>query len=247
MTEPHMFVSINHGAVCFRCGQGLDAEAHANPPQADIDEVMAATGATVVPLDRGLTDSEAWRGQRQAAESRAAIVEQSAVVSEVAALVARYSVEHDIHPAAMCLYHAVFAVEAIRRRGRRAILQAGSATWRMVAPEVDDGVSPTHLAYEWSPESPASRAAMARGHLPEMHVWAAVVDPPALVDLAAGFWPEQAMRLHGYTWRAPMPPAYVWGVPPPGAGYRPDPHATLEAVKYAAILFGVDRAKALVL
>src|SRR5262249_18402555 len=35
----------------------------------------------------------------------------------------------------------------------RTIIQAGSAQWPRIRPEMDDGVSPTHFAYEWDGDS----------------------------------------------------------------------------------------------
>lgn len=49
MTDPHMFVSINDSRTCFRCGEELAAEVHADPPQADVDAVLGARGVTVEP------------------------------------------------------------------------------------------------------------------------------------------------------------------------------------------------------
>ena len=39
----------------------------------------------------------------------------------------------------------------------RTIIQAGSAQWPRVPPEMDDGESPTNFSYEWDPDSPVAR------------------------------------------------------------------------------------------
>lgn len=149
---------------------------------------------------------------------------------------------------ALCLQHAILTVQAIRARGTRAILQAGSASWRYQRPDLDDGIAPTHFSYVWDMQHPASQAAMARGEMPEMHVWAAIPDKdaPAIVDLTTRFWPQQARRLAGLTWTADQPPEYLWGAPPPSARYVPAEAATWLALMFAADLFGADAARALV-
>lgn len=143
---------------------------------------------------------------------------------------------------ALCLQHAVLTVQAIRARGTRAIIQAGSASWRYRRPDLDDGACSTHFSYVWDPTHPASRAALAQREMPEMHVWAAIPhgDAPAIVDLTTRFWPQQARRLAGLEWTAERPPEYLWGIPPAGARYVPAEAATMLAVVFAADAFGLD-------
>ena len=168
----------------------------------------------------------------------------TAVAAEVGRLVLQH-VDVDVPLCATCFYHAVYTVEAIRRRGVRAILQAGSATWRYRARELDDGVASTHFGYEWIPGDPGHRERIEAGLMPEMHVWAATVDPPAIVDYTTGLWPEQARRLGGHVWNAAKPPPFVWGVPT-DACYIPDRDAVRCALEMAARVFGVKRARELV-
>lgn len=150
-------------------------------------------------------------------------------------------------PTGRCLFWAMYAIEAIRARGVRAILQAGSATWRIVREEDDDGVASTHFGYVWSPNEEASRKAIAEGFMPEMHVWAGIPEDQVLVDLTTGFWPEQAKLLGGFDWRAGLPPKYYWG---PGEDlvegrYTPEIGAFRAAIQFVIHNYGPDRAKAL--
>lgn len=173
------------------------------------------------------------------------MIDQAAIVDEVNERIAEL-LDVDIPVEAMCLQHAVLTVEAIRARGHRAILQAGSAGWRFKAPELDDGNAPTHFSYVWDMTCPGNQRALADGLLPEMHVWAALAEPPTIIDLTSKYWPAQARRLAGLEWTAELPPPFVWGVPPAGARYMPVPAATFLALEFAAVLFGVPRVRALV-
>lgn len=165
------------------------------------------------------------------------------VIAEVRSKVADVVCE-DMPIGATCLYHAVFAVEAIRARGVRAILQAGSTSWRCVPDHLDDGVAPNAFSYMWDPE--AARHVFEAGGMPEMHVWAATPRPLAIVDLTTGYFPDQAQRLLGLPWTAPRPPPFVWGEPPPGCRYEPHEAAVRVALMLAVQVIGVDRVRRLV-
>jgi hypothetical protein len=120
----------------------------------------------------------------------------------------------------------------------RTILQAGSARWPRVPPELDDGVSPTHFSYEWDAESEEARlirsgiARMVRRadgrtgfSLPEMHVWLACPDTQEIVDFTTGLWPAACKATLGQEWLASPPPDYLWAFVSPlpeGVSYRPD-------------------------
>ena len=73
-----------------------------------------------------------------------------------------------------CLGLATAGIITLRAEGIKAVMQAGTMNWRMVADELDDGTSPTHFTYEWSPDAPASKRSVAMGNLPEMHCWIGV-------------------------------------------------------------------------
>ncbi len=173
------------------------------------------------------------------------MLDQAAIAEEVRAGVLAH-VDVDVPLSATCFYHAVYAIEAIRRRGVRAILQAGTTMWRHLDRSLDDGVRPTHFGYQWTPGDPSSRVRIAAGLMPEMHVWAATVTPQAIVDFTTGLWPEQAKRLNGIDWTAPRPPAFLWG-PPVDASYLPHVDAVRCVLEMAARVFGLARARALVL
>jgi hypothetical protein len=120
-----------------------------------------------------------------------------------------------------CLQWAVYAARALAARGERACVQAGSAAWPCLA--VDDGVSPTHFAYVWDPDSAETSQRTALGLMPEMHAWVALPDSAEIVDLSAGYQLEQA-KLRGVRWTAPPPPEYVWSTAaelPAGVRYSP--------------------------
>lgn len=128
----------------------------------------------------------------------------------------------------------------------RTIIQAGSAQWPRVPPEMDDGVSPTHFAYHWDPQSEPARLARAGVHvasgrlggfpalsLPEVHVWLGCPDTGELIDFTTSLWPLACMRTLGLGWPGPLPPEYFWDFGtrrPPGVNYLADRDAISLAV-----------------
>lgn len=151
-------------------------------------------------------------------------------------------------PSARCLFWSMYGIESLRARGLYAILQAGSAVWRVVRPEDDDGKVNTHFGYMWSPNETPSQMAMAAGLMPEMHVWIGLPDCQELVDFCTGFWPEQARILGGYEWKADLPPKFFWGTADElsGARYTPEFEAVKTALMFVAREYGRDRAVKLV-
>jgi hypothetical protein len=132
-----------------------------------------------------------------------------------------------------CLQWAGFTVEALARRGIRALIQAGSCSWPFRSPSwVDDGVSSTHFSYMFNKAE--ARARLAQGLSPEMHAWAAIpLGRGIFIDWTTRYQPVQCQRILGIPWGAPPPPEYLWCGPegiPDGVRYRPDPEATRYAV-----------------
>jgi len=114
-------------------------------------------------------------------------------------------------PARACLYWAQATTEVITvKTGQRCIIQAGTLNWPIVTVEQDDGVSPTHLSFEWNPDHIASKFARDCGKMPEMHVWAAIPDTGEIIDMTTRFLPQIANTFK-LVWRGPQPPEYFWG------------------------------------
>jgi hypothetical protein len=123
----------------------------------------------------------------------------------------------------------------------RTIIQAGSAQWPRIPPELDDGVSPTHFAYEWHADSAAARLVRAgvtpiipradglvAASLPEMHAWLACPSSDEIIDFTTGLWPAACMATIGLPWPGPRPPEYLWTFGtklPPLVRYIPDSEA----------------------
>lgn len=120
-----------------------------------------------------------------------------------------------------CLYWGQVTMKVLQQAGLRPVLQAGSMQWKMVPPELDDGINPTHFSFLWSPGSPESRASVAAGHLPEMHVWVGLPDSGELVDFSTGAFRKLAQERFGLRWLSPDPPVFLWGTPPEGTIYTP--------------------------
>lgn len=127
----------------------------------------------------------------------------------------------------LCAYWALCTLDAARIMGYDAYYQAGTAKWKMIPKEEDDGVSPTHFGYEFIPQEAVSKFAM--GILPELHCWVVVKreDGEAeFIDLSTKDQMEQARRLIGAVWSDNCPlPEYVWsdidGLPE-GCQYKAD-------------------------
>jgi hypothetical protein len=63
--------------------------------------------------------------------------------------------------------------------------------------------------------------AVARGLLPEVHVWCALPTENCIVDFSTGYLPKIAKERHGFTWHTDQPPEYIFGEPAGDAFYRP--------------------------
>lgn len=142
------------------------------------------------------------------------------------------------NPSGECLVMALAIIGAGQRAGRRFVLQAGSAYWRRMREEDDDGVSPFHFGYEWEPDSRTTRVRLAMNALPEIHAWAGDPVHQDLIDLTAGDFPTQCKKLLDEDWRAEKPPGVLWGRPPDNAIYRADRRATEVAAMFASRLLG---------
>jgi hypothetical protein len=125
----------------------------------------------------------------------------------------------------------------------RALIQAGSAQWPRVPPELDDGVMATHFAYEWQPDSEINRLirsgilsivrrrdGLVGFSLPEMHVWLGCPDTGEIIDFSTGLWPAACKATLGLDWLAPLPPDYLWADEVP------------EGVRYVADRGAIDTA-----
>jgi hypothetical protein len=140
-------------------------------------------------------------------------------------------------PSQACLYWAHYTVEVLTALGIRAIIQAGSASWPRVRPDRDDGVSPTHHSYVWEPDSAVTKARVAAGEMPELHVWAAIPARGEIIDMTTRYWPKQCRLIQGLDWPGDQPPSYFWGAAgelPEGVLYAPDMQAIALAFRLLA-------------
>ncbi len=129
-----------------------------------------------------------------------------------------------------CLYWALTGMGILLSHGFRALIQAGSMSWPILPPHLDDGKQPTHFTYEWSPWREESQAALKLGLLPEIHIWIGLPDQNELVDFSTKWLPQQAAR-EGLTWKTEPPPNFLWCGPsdlPAGVVYKPN----MEAIRF---------------
>jgi hypothetical protein len=146
------------------------------------------------------------------------------------------NVEH-MPESAGCLFHALALVVQLQYHKERAILQAGTMNWPIVPVELDDGVSPTHYSYQWSPEDERSLRALAAGGMPEMHCWVALPDVRGgtIVDVTTRYLKDNVAAA-GLPWLTDDPPPYLWATSaelPPRVRYVPEPVAIVHALRFA--------------
>ncbi len=132
-----------------------------------------------------------------------------------------------------CLFWADLTVKILRSYGIDAQIQAGSAFW----PCLPDGLTTYGFKFEWNKQTYQK---IIEGGLPEIHVWAATTNPPAVIDPVTFNFKLHAIQ-NGYEWRAPDPPDYIWIEPgaewPKGVSYMPD----IQAIEYVySILNGIE-------
>ena len=137
---------------------------------------------------------------------------------------------------AYCLWWAFFTVGVLEMNGIRAALQAGTACWRRLKPEQDDGADETmpQFGYKYEVGHPDNLARLATGRLPEMHCWAAIPDSSTIVDLTTGFQPRQCEMLSKMDWPGDLPPSFMWhkiDELPPGTVYHPEREAINLAIQ----------------
>ena len=142
------------------------------------------------------------------------------------------------NPSGECLVMALAIIGAGQRVSRRFVLQAGSAYWRRMREEDDDGVSPFQFGYEWEPDSTVTRARLKMNALPEIHVWAGDPVYQTCIDLTAGDFPAQCEKFLRADWTAEKPPEGLWGRPPDNAIYQADLGAIQVAAMFANRLLG---------
>lgn len=134
--------------------------------------------------------------------------EKQSVYHSVCALYkSRYGEDH--MSKGSCLYWANCGGTILRNMGFRVLPQAGSMQWPILPESLDDGETPTHFTYLWSPNDPLSAAALALGDLPEIHVWLGLPETNEIVDFSTKFLSHQAEEC-GLNWQTPLPPDFLW-------------------------------------
>lgn len=173
------------------------------------------------------------------------MIEKDEVYHEVLHRVTTHPESRSVFHSGRCLFYAFHTIEVLRERGVRAVVQAGSAGWPRIPPEQDDGKSTTHFSYMWSPDTPMSREAVSRGALPEIHVWAGLLESQEIIDFTTRYWVEQARTLGGFDWPGTPPPEFFWGHGRElnGAFYQSNREATEYAVATMAKVYGKERVK----
>ncbi len=141
-----------------------------------------------------------------------------------------------INMARNCVFAALHTIQILRAEGIAAIPQAGDMSWLFTDPQYDDGVSPTHFSFQWSPHELKSIIAVSQGNLPEIHVWAAIVETQEIVDINTCYIPQLLKEdLPQCQWTAKQPPDFLWGdthvVAKYKAIYTPHHDATIYAMQ----------------
>lgn len=142
------------------------------------------------------------------------------IYKEARALLLKWYGEKMLAEPGACLYWTQVAMNILHNRGERVVFQAGTMLWTCTKPDLAFG-------YEWTPDEPFSREALAVGQLPEVHMWCALPDRNEIIDFSTSGFKRIAQEQHGFNWDTPDPPLYLWGWPPQGSFYRAIPEATI--------------------
>ena len=125
-----------------------------------------------------------------------------------------------------CFYMTLAGLFVLRNEGYDPLIQAGNMSWPIVKPENDDGVSPTHFSFMWSPNELASQLAVIEGRMPEFHAWIAL-RPTTIIDFSTSYLPEVCKETIGLPWGTERPPDFLWTDDlPAGVYYEALPDAT---------------------
>lgn len=130
------------------------------------------------------------------------------VSSKTHSAVTEYCEQHKWPIEGCCLPYSVIGVEVLKGMGVRAVVQAGTACFRIVDHKDDNGVKNTYLSYLWSPDSELSRMALDNDEMPEMHVWIAIPDSNEVIDFTTRHIKrlcDRGDRFINLEW-----PEYVW-------------------------------------
>ena len=136
--------------------------------------------------------------------------ETDAIAGAAQRLVERFVIPPHVERHRACLWYAAGAASFVERvLGERVILQGGSASWRRVRAEDDDGEVTTHYSYrfEWDERALVE---LALGNLPEMHCWLAVPRTKEIIDLSVKHQQEACLQLAGMHWPGDPLPEYLW-------------------------------------
>lgn len=148
----------------------------------------------------------------------------------------------DYDPAKCCLLWAgsILTVAQLFPELKNLQLQGGSASWRIVPKDQDDGLSPTHYSYVYTPPDDPEE-------MGEVHFWCAVHPKHdrlerrgLIVDPTTVHVPELARSIgvHAKCW----PPNCVWAAPddlPENVEeYAPSLRPTFLGMQYIRTIFG---------
>lgn len=151
-------------------------------------------------------------------------INKDAIYARVLQLLDRdWDVDPETLDGGACLPFTVCGMIALYElTGIKPMLQAGSAHFRFIPRELDDGFSHTTFSYQWEPKHPLSVARIAKGQLPEIHCWLAIKETREIVDFSTAYIEHHAAQC-GHRWIAPPLPKYLWSTKlPDGMLYLPD-------------------------
>lgn len=134
-----------------------------------------------------------------------------------------------------CLYASLSALFILKKEYPDVIVQAGSMSWPIIPPELDDGVSPTHFSYEWSSSHPDTLMAILQNRMPEMHVWLVIPSTEEIIDMTTYELPTMAEEKAKLKWQSARPPDYLWvnfNAIPSNVIYRANRDAIVLAMNY---------------
>lgn len=137
--------------------------------------------------------------------------EKDAIAGAAQRIVERFVIPPGVEPWRACLWYTFGALPFLERILKRKVIpQGGTASWRRVRDEDDDGIMPTHYSYQFDLDHPMTTMSIVLRQLPEMHCWLAVPSTGDIIDLSVKHQARACHENTGMQWTGDPLPEYLW-------------------------------------
>lgn len=137
--------------------------------------------------------------------------EKDAIAGAAQRIVERFVIPPGVEPWRACLWYTFGAIPFVQKVLKKKVIpQGGTASWRRVRDEDDDGVLPTHFTYLFDFDDPLTTMSLLLRQLPEMHCWMAVPSTGDIIDLSVKHQTRACYENTQMVWQAYPLPEYLW-------------------------------------